>query len=177
MAADSWFGDTERVSDLRMTQPHEVTELNDFGFDGLLSGEAFEGVIHGEHRFIRVFRRHSDLFDVDVFLVTASAQSCLGSRAVDQDAPHRFGCGGEEMAAAIPLAIFLADEPQPGFMDESGGLKRVIGGFVRHLVRGEFAQLLVNERQQFFGGVRLTALHLFKNLSYLAHLGFIPARG
>lgn len=37
-------------------------------------------------------------------------------------------------------------------MDERGGLQRVAGGFAGHLVRGEAAQFLINQRQPFVGG-------------------------
>jgi hypothetical protein len=41
---------------------------------------------------------------------------------VDQDAAHGLGGGGEEMGAVLKLRVAIfTDEPQPGFVDESGG--------------------------------------------------------
>ncbi len=34
--------------------------------------------------------------------------------AVHQDAPHRFGGGGKEMSAAVPIVVARPGQPQPG---------------------------------------------------------------
>ena len=51
------------------------------------------------------------------------------------------------MRAIFELRAFAAAEPQPRFVNKRGRLERVTGGFMGHLVRGEFAQLLIDERQ------------------------------
>jgi hypothetical protein len=46
--------------------------------------------------------------------------------AVDENASHRFGGGDEEMRAILKLRLCLvADQPQPGFVNERGGLQRM----------------------------------------------------
>ena len=47
-------------------------------------------------------------------------------RGLDEDAAHRLGGGGEEMALAAPvLGLFLTDEPEVRLVDQGGGLERV----------------------------------------------------
>ena len=48
-------------------------------------------------------------------------------------------------------------------------MERVTGGFVGHLVRGEFAQLLIDERQQFLRGFGIAVLDGFEESRDVAH--------
>ena len=65
---------------------------------------------------------------------------------INQDATHGFRGGAEEMAATIPPLIAGTDQPQPGFVDESGGLQRLPRLFLSHLRRRELAQFLIDQR-------------------------------
>jgi hypothetical protein len=40
-----------------------------------------------------------------------------------------------------------ANQSQPSFVDERGGLKGLAGGLARHLLRGEPAQFLIDQWQ------------------------------
>ncbi len=70
----------------------------------------------------------------------------LAPRPFDEDAAHRLGGGSEEMAATLPILILGTCQAQPRLMDESRGLKSVSRGFVRHFLRGQPAQLIIDER-------------------------------
>ena len=48
-------------------------------------------------------------------------------------------------------------------------MERVTGGFVRHLVRGELAQLLIDERQQFLRGFGIARTNCAQQLSDFGH--------
>ena len=93
----------------------------------------------------------------------------LAPGVVDQNAAHGFGSGGEKMGAAIPLLVFVADEPQPGFMHQRGGLQRLSGCFVRHLRRRQLAQLLIDQREQIPGGLLVAVLDRVEDLRDVAH--------
>lgn len=41
--------------------------------------------------------------------------------------------------------------------------------FPRHLERGEAAEFLIDEREQFIGGIRVALLHRAEDLSHVAH--------
>src|SRR6266508_620522 len=76
------------------------------------------------------------------------------------------GCG---WAAIRNRRGRIAAQPQPGFMDERGGLQGLTRGFVRHLVRGQFAQLVVNQWQQFVRSFAIALLGQSENLRDVAH--------
>jgi hypothetical protein len=54
------------------------------------------------------------------------------------------------MASITPALRFAPGELEPYFVNERGGLKRLAGNFMRQPAPSEFAQFLINERQQFF---------------------------
>lgn len=87
--------------------------------------------------------------------------------ALNQNAAHRFRSGAEEMSSILPLMIF-ADEPDPRLMHEGGGLKRVTRRFVCHFLCGQFAQFVVNQRQQFVGSFWIALLRAVENLCDVA---------
>ncbi len=66
----------------------------------------------------------------------------------DEDAAHGFGGRGEEMAAAIPLLCLLrVHQAEVGFVDQGRGLERLARPLLRQLPAGQFAQLLIDQRQ------------------------------
>jgi len=54
-------------------------------------------------------------------------------------------------------------------VNQRGGLKGLTGRFIRHPMRRQFAQLLIDEREQFVSGVGLALLDRGQDLSYVAH--------
>ena len=75
--------------------------------------------------------------DASIVIICAVARGALAASAVNEDSAHRLGSSAKEVRAAVPFLIFIADQPQPGFVDERGGLQGLAGCFVRHLVRGQ----------------------------------------
>ena len=89
---------------------------------------------------------------------------------LDQNPPHRLGCSGEEMPTAVPvLSLFRIHEPEIGFMDQGRGLQRLAGILLRHLLRRQLPQFVVNERQQLFGSPRIPLLDVRQNPRDIAH--------
>ena len=74
----------------------------------------------------------------------SAAMLSLGERIAME-----LGRGGlEEVATAVPgLRGRLIDEPDVRLVDKCGGLQRLIGVLSRHACRGQFAQLVIYERQ------------------------------
>ena len=73
------------------------------------------------------------------------------------------------MAAAVPVLLAGADELEPDFMDERGELEGLARRFVRHPRGGQTAQFLVDERQQFLGGLGVTMPGAIENARHFAH--------
>ena len=89
---------------------------------------------------------------------------------IDEDSPHGFGGGGEEVSAAVELLI--ADQPQVGFVNQRGGVEGVAGGFGGHARGGELPELIVDERQQLSGGLAVAGRGGFEELGDLDHSRF-----
>jgi hypothetical protein len=70
---------------------------------------------------------------------------------------------------AGPVLVLRTGEPQPGFVNEGGGLKCLARGFVRHFARGELAQFVVNQRQQLRRGTRITGLGGIQDFLDVSH--------
>src|SRR5262249_9803866 len=82
---------------------------------------------------------------------------------------HRLGRGRKEMSAIGEPGLSTATQAQPGFVNESGRLQCLAGRFACHPGRGEFAQFIINQRQQFFGSIGITWWNRLEDLRYLAH--------
>ena len=100
----------------------------------------------------------------------AAFLSMFAAGVLDEDAAHRFGRGGDEVPPIVPVRFVLrADQAQVGLVDQGGGLQRLPGGLVGHLVVGELAQLLVDEGQQLLRGRRIALLDGVQDLRDLTH--------
>ena len=73
------------------------------------------------------------------------------------------------MSAAVPTGRTTADEPQPGFVDQGCGLERVARRFPGHFMRRQFAQLFINQREQFLGRPLIALLDALEDLGDIAH--------
>jgi hypothetical protein len=62
-----------------------------------------------------------------------------------------------------------ADEPEPGLVNQRGRLQRVAGGFVRHLVRGQATQFVIDQWKQFPGGFGVALLCAVEAARHFAH--------
>ena len=100
----------------------EVMQVHQLRLARVVRGEAVEGFVDGEE-FTVLFRGGGD-FDfvhIDVLAPAAVARGEPVPGAVDEDAPHGLGGGGEKVGAVFkaPLARGLAaPQSQPCFVDE-----------------------------------------------------------
>jgi len=84
--------------------------------------------------------------------------SLLVARPIDENSPHRFGSGSEEMAATIPvLGLLLINQADVCLMHQCRGLKCLAWILLSHLLRGQLLPL-VNEGQKLIGRRRITLL-------------------
>ena len=116
---------------------------------------------------------HRGVFDVGQIELVSAATVFLGLLAAgvfDENPPHRFGGGGEEMPAAVPAAgLFGIDQPEPGFMNQGSGLQCLAGLLLSQFVRRQLPQLLVHQRQELAGGVRVALVDIFQNARDFIH--------
>ena len=92
-------------------------------------------------------QREEQFIQRNAFVVAAMFWTAFSSGLVHQNPPHRFSRGGEEMSPAVPVLRLLdVDEPNVRIVDERGRLQGLSRFLVRHLRRGEFAQLVLDQR-------------------------------
>src|SRR5215831_4417390 len=70
---------------------------------------------------------------------------------------HHTRRNREKVGATLPAGLFLLDESQVGFVYQRRRLQSVIRALLPQLTRGYHAQLLVNQRKEIGGGLRLTS--------------------
>src|SRR5206468_11599450 len=85
----------------------------------------------------------------------------------DEDPPHRFRRGGEEVPPALELLV--AHQAQVRFVNQGGGLERLPRRLVSQLPGGQLAQLVVDQRQELTGGVRVALIDRGQDAGYFAH--------
>ena len=89
--------------------------------------------------------------------------------AVDKDTPHRFARCAEEVGAVLPVRLLTPTQPQPRFVDERGRLEGLARLLIRHPHGSKLAQLLVNQREQIFGGFGIAFLNTPEKARHVAH--------
>jgi hypothetical protein len=89
---------------------------------------------------------------------------------VDKNASHGFGSGAEEVATTIPVLRFVRiNQTKVGFVNQRRRLKRLPRPFLSHLLRGQLPQLIINQRQKLFCGVRVAGFDLRQDLCDVGH--------
>src|SRR5262249_32432493 len=139
--------------------------FDDAGGERISVGQLCQGLVQREQAFIRVGRR--DAVQSHPASVTAALEASSSTSPIDQDAPHRFGGGGEEVTAIGELLV--TNQAQVRLMHQRGGVERLPCLFLTELLRSEFAQLVVDQRQQLVGGVRIALVDGLENVSDVGH--------
>jgi hypothetical protein len=102
----------------------------------------------------------------------------LAAGLLDEDAAHGLSGGGEEVAAAVPgLRRFGVHQAQVRLVDQGGGLERLARLLLRHPLGRQLTQLVVDQRQELFGGRRVALLDGGQDARDFAHGGFRNGRG
>ena len=102
---------------------------------GVSAGQAVESFIEGQHIDIR---RNRELCTIQFIPVQRSTPLLTSPppRPFDQNPPHRFGGGREEMHPVFPsLGLLGADQAEIRLVDESRGLERLPRFFLPQLRR------------------------------------------
>lgn len=138
-------GDAEGFGGLFDAESAEVTEFDDFRFTGVEFGEIGEGVVEGDEFLGALFGVLEAGVEGEPGFAASALGGGTGTGVIDKDLAHELGGDSEEMGAAAPFGHILIDQPHVGFMDEGGGLERVIGAFAAEVAEGELAQFAVDD--------------------------------
>ena len=88
---------------------------------------------------------------------------------LDENPSHGLRGGGKEMAAAVPMPSLLRiHQPEIHLVNQGRRLERLPGLFLGHFRRRQFAQLVVDQRQEVLSG---RGVALFDGRQYLGDIG------
>ncbi len=73
------------------------------------------------------------------------------------------------MLPPFPLPVVRTPQAEPGLVDQSGGLEGLAGTFLGELVRGQAAQFVIDQRQQFRAVMRFAALDCLQHAGHVNH--------
>ena len=152
--------DAQRGGRLLGGEAGEEPELDQLGLARVLRFELPEGLVQGEQAVaVPLLQGRLDVVEVEPAASAPGLAGLLVPGPVDQDAPHGLGGRGEEVPAAVPVPGLLpAHQPEVGLVDQGGGLERLARLLLGQLLGRQLAQLVVDERQELLGGVRVALL-------------------
>ena len=154
-------------------QAGEVAEFHQFRLLWFDRREAVERFIERDEVFAR-FRRGDRYFGGVVAEKSAAVLGgVLAAGVFHEDPPHRLGRGSEEVAAMIEARdaalsrCGIRYQPEVCFVNEGGGFE-CVPGVLAQLRRGEFPQLVIDERKQ-LPGCRFAGDNILQNTRKLVH--------
>ena len=160
-------GKTQCLARFLDGEPPEQVDLSDPRCSGVFLPESGQQFVQRQDE-IGILGEGTDL--IELFQPQPPAgplQSFPIPRMIDQDPPHGLSRGGEEVAAAVE--VLIPDQPQVGFVDQSGRVEGVADDFGGHFHRGQLSQLVVEEREQFRGGLTVAVLGSFEEVGDFGH--------
>ena len=163
------LGQAQRLGGFNVGHPHKTTQLYYLSLDGVDGGELVERLVYGEELIVVTTRPGNfNTFKGHSLLVSTVPLGAFAAGLFNENAAHGLGGGAEEMSTPGEVWIRAAHQPQPGFMHQRGGLQSLVGAFIRHARRRQLAQLLIDQRKQFIGGLRVAVLDGLKNAGNVA---------
>jgi len=165
----SALGEAQSSGGFNVGHAHETTQFDHLCLNGVDGGELVERLVYGEELIVVTTRPgHFNTFKVHPLLVSTVPLGAFAAGLFNENAAHGLGGGAEEMSPAREVWIRVAHQPQPGFMHQRGGLQSLVGAFIRHARRRQLAQLLIDQRKQFIGGLRVAVLDGLQNAGNVA---------
>src|SRR5262245_37797554 len=162
--------DAQGLARLLARQPHEITQLDQPGHDRLGRGQLLQRLVQRQQLLVRL--RGGGVRERLALGAAAPLLGVLPPRVLNEDTAHRLGGGGEEvLAVGVPPRHGLPDEAQVRLVDQRGRLEGVARLLAGQLRGGEAPQLVVDQRQQLAGGLRVALLDGGQDSCDLAHGG------
>src|SRR5262249_10962506 len=90
-------GEAQDGGGLLQPPSREEAELDQLGTEGVLPGQLLQGLVHGREVVRGLGDGEVDLVEAEPAPIAAALEAAPGAGAVQQDAAHGFGDGGEEM--------------------------------------------------------------------------------
>src|SRR5262245_35938207 len=148
--------EAEDFAGLFDAQPGEVMQLDELAAEGVVAGEAVQGLVQGEEVIRRGEGDGLGLLEVAAAVPPASLLGALATGAIDEDPAHGLGRSGEEVAPAVPPPGLLGiDQPEIRLVHQRGRLERLAGPLLGQPLGRQLAELVVDQREQLLARPRL----------------------
>jgi hypothetical protein len=131
-----------------MAETGEEPQLDKLGLHRVVPRKTIQRLVQGQKFVVRHPRNQLESLKRNALHATSMTATVLAAGIIDEDPAHRLGGRAEEMGTVLPTRLVVAPKPQPGLMNERGGLKGLTGRFARHFSGRETPQLLINHRQE-----------------------------
>jgi hypothetical protein len=166
--------DTQLFCCLLLSEADKETKFHYLGGRGVHRGQTIQRLIQREEIVVGHGQGQFQRIEFHALKLSAVFQPLLSPRGLDQNPAHGF-CGRAEEVRAILKADLLVwlEQAQPSFVNESGGLQRVAGSFVGHLVGGQPAQFFVYGDEQLFATGGVAVFYCAEKLRHLAHVAML----
>src|SRR5215471_13955613 len=138
---------SQNFGDLFYGQTGEILQLDDAGLLGVELRETVQGIVQQEQIDVLLWR-DGDVDQGRWLGWPPALCGVLSAGAVNQDPAHEFGGDRKEVCTILPANLALTYQSEVGFINQSGGLKRVFRSLVPHVSASDAAQLVVYERHQ-----------------------------
>ncbi len=150
----------------------ESTEPHQLGTGGVLASQRLKRVVERQQVIAGRIVQHGIEVDADATPTSAPLLPAAIAGPVDQDPAHGFGRGGEEVAAPGPRFLrIITDQPEVRLVDKGCGFQRLPRSLVGHFLGRQFAQLVVDQRQEPAGSARIALLDHGKDVRHRRGLG------
>jgi len=163
------FGDAQDLGGFFDLQPHEIAQLDQFGLLWFQRGKPVEGIIEGKQLVVRGGAGDFQFIYIQMERACSAAPGMFAAGAGNKNPAHGLGGGTEKVCAVLPRLGGRINQLEPRFMYQRRRLERVAGGFAGHLVGGQAAQFIVNQRQQFLRAPGIALLDVIEDASDVAH--------
>ena len=156
-----------------MGQPGEEAQLDQFRRRGIQRGQLVQGLVQGQQVLVGQRRSDPDLVQVHPLQpppcrtrALRRARSTRMRRMASAAAPKKWRRPSHFGSSSPPAE---PANPQPGLMDQRGGLQRLAGLLPGKLPRGQAAQLSIDQGQQFLRRVGFPPLDRPGHLTRFVH--------
>jgi hypothetical protein len=121
----------------------EEAELDQAGLVLVERGQLIESYIEQDHVHRLLLADRHGVFEHDLLTLSAAPRCAVLARVIEQDAAHLRRGHGQKMAPALHGGA-LVDQAKIGFVDQGGGLQRVLAAFAPEVAAGQAVQLVID---------------------------------
>jgi hypothetical protein len=161
--------DSERRRGFGRGQTAEETQLHQLGLGRLFDCKPGQGLVERQD-IVRRLRDLLTILKIDASSSAAMTDCPFAPGRVHENSPHGLRSGGEEVAPVVPvLFLSVSDQPKVSLVHQGGRFESLSWFLMCQALSSQSAQLVVHQRQQLSGRLRVTGLYGVNDLGDFVH--------